>query len=78
MSATPPTDPKGAEKESSNALIWAVLSAAFAAFMFYRAFDPAFEKSKGLYLLCGAAAAIMAAVNGYGAWAVFQKAKKPK
>ncbi len=76
MSATPPPDPKkSGNQDFSGALIWALVAAGVAAFMLYRAFDPAFANSKGLYLIGGAVGAIMAAVYGYGAWTLMQKAK---
>ena len=78
MSATRPTDsndPKS-KKEQSNAVLWALLAAVFAAFMFVRASDPVYEKQKNFYLLAGGAGAVLAAVNGYGAWTASQKPKK--
>jgi hypothetical protein len=75
MSA-PPNDPKDAAKrEQSNAVLWAVLAAVFAAFMFVQAGKVEPEK-QNFYRLAGAAGAILAAVNGYGAWTASQKAKK--
>jgi hypothetical protein len=75
MSSPPPSAPKGPESESSNALIWAVLAAGFAIGMFVYSGRVEPEK-KNFYLLAGAVGAIMAAVNGYGAWTAYQKAKK--
>ena len=75
MSTTPPPDPKGAaKKELSNAVIWAVLSAAVAAFMFVYSNKVGVEK-KNFYLLAGAAGAVVTAVNGYNAWVLHQKTK---
>ncbi len=75
MSATPPTDPKkAAERESSNAIIWALLASAFAIGMFVYAGKVEAEK-RNLYFLMGAVGAIVAAVNGYGAWTAVQKSK---
>lgn len=80
MSATPPTDPQdpkdAAKKEVNNALLWAILAAAFAVFMFMQSgkVDP---EKKNFYLLGGGIGAILAAINGYGAWAAMQKAKQP-
>ena len=76
MSATPPTDPKGADKDYSNALIWAVLAGAFAVGMFVYAGKVEPEK-RNLYFLMGAIGAIVAAVNGYGAWTAYNKSKTP-
>lgn len=79
MSATPPAapDPKGAaRKELNNALLWAVLAAAFAVFMFVYSGKVAPEK-KNFYLLAAGVGAALAAVNGYGAYALVQKAKSP-
>jgi high-affinity Fe2+/Pb2+ permease len=76
MSTTPPTDPKdAAKKELNNAILWAVLAAAFAVGMFIYSGKVEAEK-KNLYLLMGGVAAVMAAVNGYGAYTLSQKAKK--
>ncbi|MBM3980485.1 MAG: hypothetical protein FJ304_09380 [Planctomycetes bacterium] len=76
MSTTPPTDPTdAAKKELNNAILWAVLAAAFAVGMFIYSGKVEAEK-KNLYLLMGGVAAVMAAVNGYGAYTLAQKAKK--
>lgn len=75
MSTTPPTDPKdAAKKELNNAILWAVLAAAFAVGMFMYSGKVEAEK-KNLYLLMGGVAAVMAAVNGYGAYTLAQKQK---
>ena len=75
MSTTPPTDPKeAAKKEYSNAVIWAVLSAAFAVFMFVYANKVDAEK-RNFYLLAGGIGAVVTAVNGYNAWVQYQKSK---
>lgn len=79
MSTPPPADndPKAAaKKELTGTLLWAVFAAIFAAFMFVRATDPVFEKNKSFYLLGGAIGAVLAAVYGYGAYALLQKSKK--
>jgi high-affinity Fe2+/Pb2+ permease len=76
MSATPPNDPKAAaKKELNNAILWAVLAAAFAVGMFIYSGKVEPEK-KNFYLLGGAIGAILAAVNGYSAYTLSQKAKK--
>lgn len=75
MSTTPPTDPKGAaKKELSNAVIWAVLSAALAVFLFVYSGKVAAEK-KNFYLLAGGIGAVVTAVNGNNAWVLYQKSK---
>lgn len=73
MSTTPPTDPK---KELNNAILWAVLAAAFAVGMFVYSgkVDP---EKKNFYLLAGGVGAIFAAIHGYGAYTLSQKAKLP-
>lgn len=76
-SPTDPNDPKSAaKKELNNAILWAVLAAAVAVYIFVQAGKVTPEK-KNLYLIGGAAAAVIAAVNGYSAWALSQKAKQP-
>jgi hypothetical protein len=80
MSITPPTDPKNspdaAKRELNNAILWAVLAAAFAVGMFVYSgkVDP---EKKNFYLLAGAMGAILAAVNGYSAYTLSQKSKQP-
>ena len=78
MSATPP--PAGSndktKKELNNAILWAVLAAAFAIGMFAYSGKVEPEK-KNFYLIGGGIGAILAVVNGYGAWALMQKAKQP-
>jgi hypothetical protein len=78
MSTTPPSDPNkdAAKKEQSNATLWAVLSAVFAVGLFFYSgkVDP---EKKSIYLIGGAIAAIIAAVNGYSAYTLSQKAKQP-
>ena len=79
MSTTPPAnpDPKdAAKKELNSAILWAVLAAAFAVFMFVYSGKVEPEK-KNFYLLGGAVGAILAAVNGYSAWQAYEKSKKP-
>ena len=80
MSTTPPADPKtpddAAKKEINNAILWAGLAAAFAVFMFVYSGKVEPEK-KNFYLVGGAIGAILAAVNGYSAWALVQKTKQP-
>jgi high-affinity Fe2+/Pb2+ permease len=80
MSTTPPTDPNdpknAAKKEMNNAVLWAVLAAAFALGMFWYSGKVAPEK-KNFYLLGAGIGAIIAVVNGYSAWTLSQKAKQP-
>ena len=81
MSATPPTDPKNApdaaKRELNNAILWAVLAAAFAVGMFVYSgkVDP---EKKTFYLVAGGIGAIFAAVHVYGAYTLSQKSKQPK
>ncbi|MBN9121344.1 MAG: hypothetical protein J0I06_19695 [Planctomycetes bacterium] len=79
MSTTPP-DPKSpegaAKKELNNAILWAVLAAAFAVGMFSYAGKVEPEK-KNFYLIGGGIGAVLAAINGYTAWTLSQKAKRP-
>jgi hypothetical protein len=77
MSAPQPGEPKGApKKELNNALVWTVLATAFAVFMFVYSgkVDP---EKKNFYLIGGGIGAVVAAVNGYGAWTLLQKSKQP-
>ena len=80
MSTTPPTDPKNApdaaKRELNNAILWAVLAAAFAIGMFWYSGKAEPEK-KNFYLLGGAIGAILAVVNGYSAYTLSQKSKQP-
>jgi len=80
MSTTPPTDPKdskdAAKKELNNAILWAVLAAAFAVGMFVYSGKVDQEK-KNFYLLCSGIGAIVAVFNGYSAWTLSQKSKQP-
>ena len=73
--AASPSDDK-AKKELNNAILWAVLAGAFAVGMFIYSGKVEPEK-KNFYLLGGAIGAILAAVNGYSAWTLTQKAKQP-
>ncbi len=75
MSTTPPSDPKdAAKKELSGAVVWALLAAAFAVGMFAYSGKVDAEK-RGFYYVAGAIGAILAAVNGYGAWVAYNKSK---
>jgi hypothetical protein len=77
MSTTPPSDPKeAAKKDLTGAIIWTALAAAFAVFMFVYSGRVEPEK-RNFYLLGGAVGAIIAAINGYNAWTLFQKSKEP-
>jgi hypothetical protein len=79
MSSTPPSDPKdpkdAAKNAANNAILWSGLSVAFAVFMFVQSgkVDP---EKKNFYLIGGGIGAIVAAINGYNAWMLSQKAKK--
>jgi hypothetical protein len=77
MSAPPPGEPPGAaRKEFTNALVWTVLAAAFAVglFVYSEHVDP---EKKNFYLIGGGIGAVVAAINGYSAWTLFQKSKQP-
>ena len=75
--STPPPDPKeAAKKELTNAVVWAALAAALAVFMF--AYSGQMAEKKNFYLLGGAVAAVVAAVNGYSAYTLYEKSKKIK
>ena len=77
MSAPSP-DPKdeAAKKERSNAIVWALVSAAVAVGLLMYAGRTEPEKQKTYYLFAGVAA-VIAAVNGYSAWAVHKKTNPP-
>jgi hypothetical protein len=77
MSAPPPDPKDAARKEITNAVIWTVLAAVFAVFMFVRSADEGNEK-KNFDLLAGGIGAVVTAVNGYNAWVLHQKSKLPK
>jgi high-affinity Fe2+/Pb2+ permease len=84
MSTTPPTDPKdpkdpkeAAKKEINSALLWALLAAAFAVYMFVDAGRVDTDQKRNFRYLMGAVGAIVAVVNGYSAWALMQKSKQP-
>jgi hypothetical protein len=79
MSTTPPTDPTpkdAAKKELTTAVIWTVIAAGVAVFMFVYSgkVDPA---KKNFYILGAVVGLIIAAVNGYSAWTAYQKTKPP-
>lgn len=78
MSTTPPTDsndPKAAaKKQLTTAIIWAVLSAVFAAIMYKQA-DKVEAGKRSLYLLMAAVGGVITFVNGYSAWTLYQKSK---
>jgi hypothetical protein len=80
MSATPPTDPKNpkgaAKQQLSGAVLWTVLALAFAIGLIYYGTTVDQEK-KNFYFIAGGIAAVIAAVNGYSAWTLFQKSKQP-
>ncbi len=79
MSTTPPSDPNPkdtAKKELTNAVIWTVIAAAVAAFLFFQSAKVDPEK-KTFYLIGGAVGAIIAVINGYSAWTTYQKTKPP-
>jgi hypothetical protein len=75
MTGPSPSAPQGQERESSNALIWSALSAGFAIGMFIYSGRVEPEKTT-FYVIASAIGALMAAVNGYGAWTAYQKTKK--
>jgi hypothetical protein len=75
MSAPPPADPKEAlRKQLTSAVIWTVLAAALAVFMFVYSNSVGPER-KNFYLLGGAVAGIAALINGYNAWQTYEKTK---
>jgi|GEM_PF-4075047 len=75
MSSPPPNDPKSSSgKELSNALLWTVLAAAVAVFLFVYSGKVDAEK-KNFYLIAGGIAAVVAAINGYSAWTLYNKSK---
>ena len=75
MSAPPPDPKEAAKKELTNAAVWAVLAAALAVFMFVYSGQVPPEK-KNFYLVGGAVGAIIATVNGYSAYTLYEKSKK--
>lgn len=80
MSTTPPNDPKDAankaKSELTNAVVWTVIAVAVAVFMFVNSGKVEPEK-KNFYLVGSAVGAILAAVNGYSAWTLYNKSKQP-
>lgn len=76
MSAPVPDPKDDAKKEQSNAVVWALASAALAVGLLMYAGRVEPEKQKTYYIFAGIAA-LIAGVNGYGAWALYQKSKPP-
>jgi hypothetical protein len=80
MSTPPPTDPKNpndaTKKEMTTAIVWAVLSAVFAAIMYKQA-DKVEASKQSFYLLAAALGGVVTFVNGYSAWTLYQKSKQP-
>ncbi len=80
MSTTPPADPKSApdaaKKQMTAAIVWAVLSAVFAAIMYKQA-DKVEAGKQSFYLLLAAAGGVVTFVNGYKAWTLYQQSKQP-
>ncbi|AWM39667.1 hypothetical protein GobsT_19810 [Gemmata obscuriglobus] len=76
MSAPAPDPKDDAKQERSNAVVWALASAAVAVglLMYAGRIEPG--KQKTYYILAGLAAAV-AAVNGYGAWSLYKNAHPP-
>jgi hypothetical protein len=79
MSANPP-DPKApndTRRELTGAIVRAVLAAALAVglFAYSGRVDP---EKKTFYLAAAAIGAIVVVVNGYSAWALYNKSKQPK
>jgi hypothetical protein len=78
MSATPPTDPKGAAKQQlTSAATWAALACVFALGVLYYSSTVGAEK-RGFYYAVAAIGGVVAAVNGYSAWTLYNKSKQPK
>lgn len=77
MSSPPPNDPKNnSGKELTNSLFWTVLAVAVAVFWFVYSGKVDAEK-KNFYLIAGGIAAVVAAINGYSAWTLYNKSKPP-
>jgi ammonia channel protein AmtB len=77
MSATPPDPKDAAKKEANNAILWALLAAALAAYMFVSAPGIEDEKKRTFYYVGGVIAGLVAAFHGYAAWVAHNKAKQP-
>jgi hypothetical protein len=80
MSTPPPANPKdpkeAAKKEMTNAVTWTVIAAAVAVGLFVYSGKVEPDK-KNFYVIAAAVGAIVAAVNGYGAWTAYNKSKSP-
>jgi hypothetical protein len=75
MSTPPPTDPKGAVKtDLTSAIVWVLLSAAFAVFMFVQS-DKVDAEKKSFYLVAGGIGVVGMAINAYSAWNLYKKSK---
>jgi hypothetical protein len=77
MSATPPPDPKDAAKQQlTSAAIWSALACVFALGLLYYSSTVEPEK-RGFYYVVAVIGGVVAAVNGYGAWTLYNKSKTP-
>lgn len=77
MSAAPP-DPKDPAKQSwTGAAVWAALACLFALGLLFYSSTVGPEK-KGFYYVTAAVGGIVAVVNGYSAWTLYNKSKTPK
>ena len=73
MSTPAPDPPRGSQLTS--AVLWTLGALGVAVFAFFRAGQ--LEEKRNFYLIAGAAAAILAIVNGYGAWQAYQHSRTP-
>jgi hypothetical protein len=73
----PQDDPKAAlRKQFVSALVWTILAAVLAVYLFVQASRPDNDK-KNFYILAGVVAVIAAAANGYAAWNAHRQSKTP-
>lgn len=74
---TPPADPKAEfRKQFISALVWTILAAVLAVYLFIQASRPDNDK-KNFYILAGVVAVIAAAANGYAAWNAHRQSQTP-